>query len=105
MPFCLPADKKYLLISLMERSTTLRRPTYQIEIKGTGMQIKNNCYLIAVGLYPEIFAFQLFIYFLYLFFVKLLKFLKSRLVFLKYTLLFNAFCLFRLVNKISQFNN
>ena len=61
---------------------------------------KNNCYLIAFGLYPEIFALST-IYCLYLFFVKLLKFLKSRLIFLKNTLLFNAFCLFRLVNKIS----
>ena len=53
MSFYLPTDKKYPLISLMERPTTLKRPRNQKGIKGTVMQIKNNCYLIAVGLYPE----------------------------------------------------
>ena len=104
MSFYLTADKKYPLKSLVELPTTLRRPTNQKGIKGTVMQIKNNCYLIAVGLYPETFAFQLFI-FLYLFFLKLSNFLKSRLVFLKTTLLFNAFCHFRLVNKILHSSN
>ena len=33
------------------------------------MQIKNECYLIAVGLYPETFAFQLN----YLFFAFILR--------------------------------
>ena len=65
MSFYLPASKKYLLISLMERPATLRRPTNQKGIKGTVMQIKNNCHLIAVGLYPETFAFQLFIFCIY----------------------------------------
>ena len=90
---------RYPLISLMVRPTTWRRTTNRKGIEGTVMQIKNNCYLIAVGEYPETFAFQLFI-FLYLFFVKLSNFLKNRLVFLKNAILFNAFCLFRLVNKI-----
>ena len=62
------------------------------------MQIKNNCHMIVAGLCPETFAFQLFIFF-YLFFVNLSNFLKSRLVFLKNTLLFNVFCLFRLAKK------
>ena len=62
MSFYLPADKKYSLISLMEQPTTLTRPTNQKGIKGTVMQIKNNCYLIVVELYPETFAFQLFIF-------------------------------------------
>ena len=51
----------------MERPATLRRPTNQKGIKGTVMQIKNNCHLIAVGLYPETFAFN------YLFFVFILR--------------------------------
>ena len=41
---------------------TLRRPANQKGIKGEVIQIKNNGYLIAVGLYPEIFAFQLFVF-------------------------------------------
>ena len=48
-----------------ERPTTLRRPRNQKEIKCTVIQIKNNCYLIAVGLYSETFAFQLFIFCIY----------------------------------------
>ena len=69
MSFYLLANKKYPLISLMERPTALRRPTNQKGIKGTVMQIKNKCYLIAVGLYPETFAFQLN----HLFFVFILR--------------------------------
>ena len=46
--------------------------------------------MISVGLYPETFSFQLFI-FLYLFFVKSSNFLKSGLVFLKSRLVLHYF--------------
>ena len=82
MSFSLTADKSYSLVSVMERLKTFKRPTSQKKIKGTVMQIKNNCQLVAAGLYPETFAFQLFI-FLCLFFRETFEFPKKQASFLK----------------------
>ena len=83
MSFSLTAVKRYSLISVMELLKTFKRPEKdQKKIKGTVMQIKNNCQLVAVGLYPETFAFQLFI-FLCLFFRETFEFPKKQASFHK----------------------